>query len=110
MKTIGSTIRNLREDRKLNSKDLCDALGFNTSTYSKLENDRKSIDVDELKAIAKFYGVSADYILGIDEPKTDIVMYMQRTKNLGDEDIAEINMILSMMDQAISLNEMKARR
>ncbi len=110
MKTIGDTIKNLRESKKLNSKDLCDALGFNTSTYSKLENDRKSIDVHELKAIAKFYDVSADYILGIDEPKADIVMYMQRTKNLGDEDINEVKKILSMMDQAISLNEMKSRR
>jgi transcriptional regulator with XRE-family HTH domain len=110
MKTIGNTIKNLRETKKLNSKDLCDALGFSTSTYSKLENDRKSIDVHELKAIAQFYDVSADHILGIDEPKTDIVIYMQRTKNLGDEDINEVKMILSMMDQAISLNEMKSRR
>lgn len=110
MKTIGDTIRNLRESKQLNSKDLCDTLGFNTSTYSKLENDKKSIDITELKSIAQYYNVTADYILGIDEPKSDIVMYMQRTKNLGDEDISEIELILSMMDQAISLKEMKSRR
>lgn len=109
MKTIGEIIRELRESKNLNSKDLCIALGFNSSTYSKLENDKKSIDVDELRMLSQFYEISADYILGINEPKTDIVMYMQIDKNLGNEDISEIQMILTMMDEAVTLQNMKMR-
>lgn len=109
MKTISERIKELREKKNLSSKDLCSLLDFNPSTYSKLENEKKSIDVEELKKISEFYGISADYILGIDAPKSDIIAYMKKDKNLGDEDIQEIQMILSMMDEAVTFKNMRSR-
>ncbi|WP_054870962.1 helix-turn-helix domain-containing protein [Caloranaerobacter sp. TR13] len=109
MKTIGERIRKLRESKGLNAKELCSLLDINPSTYSKLENDKKSIDVEELRKITSFYNVSADYILGINKVQEDIVMYMKRDKNLDNSDIEEIQMILSMMDEAITLKNMRER-
>jgi transcriptional regulator with XRE-family HTH domain len=109
MKTISERIKELRETKNLTSKDLCALLDINPSTYSKLENDKKSIDVDELKKISEFYAVSADYILGIASPKTDIIAYMKRDKNLEDADIKEVQMILSMMDEAVTFKNMRSR-
>lgn len=109
MKTIGERIRELRESKGLNAKDLCSSLNINPSTYSKLENDKKSIDVEELRKLTSFYNVSADYILGINNVQEDIVMYMKRDKNLDNSDIEEIQMILSMMDEAITLKNMRER-
>ncbi|QNU67171.1 helix-turn-helix domain-containing protein [Ruminiclostridium herbifermentans] len=109
MTLISDRIRELRENKKISSKDLCSILNFNPSTYSKLENNKKSIDVEELKKISEFYNVSADYILGIDKPKNDIIAYMKKDKELDDNDIKEVQMILSMMDEAIAFNEIRSR-
>jgi transcriptional regulator with XRE-family HTH domain len=109
MKTIGERIKELRESKDLSAKDLCSFIDINTSTYSKLENDKKSIDVEELKKLTKFYNVSADYLLGTNDTQEDIVMYMKRDKNLNNSDIEEIQMILSMMDEAITLQNMRER-
>lgn len=109
METIGERIRGLRESKELNSKDLASILDINPSTYSKLENDKKSIGVDEFKKITEYFSVSADYILGTNESKEDIVVYMKRDKKMSDEDISEVQMILSMMDEAITLSNMKKR-
>ena len=109
MALISERIRELRENKNLNSKDLCTILEFNPSTYSKLENNKKSIDVEELKKISEFYDVSADYILGIDEPKIDIIAYMKKDKELDDNNIKEVEMILSMMDEAVVFNDMRSK-
>lgn len=109
MKTIGRNLRNLRESKDLSSKELANALDINVSTYSKLENGKKSINVEELRKITTFFSVSADDILGTNDPKEDVIMYMKRDKNMSDEDISEVQMILSMMDEAITLLDMKKR-
>lgn len=109
MNTIGNRIKELRELKGLNAKELSAYLDINPSTYSKLENDKKSIDVDELQKMTGFYNVSADYILGIDKVQEDIVMYMSKDKNLGGKDIEEIQIIIAMMDEAITLKKMRER-
>ncbi len=109
MQTIGERIRDLRASKGLNSKELANILDINTSTYSKLENDKKSIGVEELKKVTEYFSVSADHILGTNESKEDIVLYMKKDKSMSDEDISEVQMILSMMDQAITLSDMKKR-
>ena len=109
MKTIGERIKELRESKNLSAKDLCSYININTSTYSKLENDKKSIDVDELRKLTNFYNVSADYLLGTNNNQEDIVMYMKKDKHLNNSDIEEIQMILSMMNEAITLRNMRER-
>ena len=109
MNFVGNRLKELRDSRTMNSKDLCIALDFNASTYSKLENGKKSIDVDELRKLTKYYSVTADYILGIEKRQKDVVAYMKTDKNLEVSDINEIQMILSMMDDANVLQKMKNR-
>ncbi|MGB4438095.1 MAG: helix-turn-helix transcriptional regulator [Sedimentibacter sp.] len=109
MKTIGDRVRGLRESKDLSAKELCSFIEINPSTYSKLENDKKSIDIEELRKLTSFYDVSADYILGINNVQDDIVLYMKRDKNLENNDIKEIQIILSMMDEAITLKNMRDR-
>ena len=109
MNTVADRLKELRENRMINAKDLCNAIDLNTSTYSKLENGKKSIDVDELRKLTKYFSVTADFILGIGKPQKDVVAYMKTDKNLGEEDINEIQMIFSMMDDATALMGMKSR-
>ena len=54
MSTVGERIKSLRESKGLTSKNLAEILNINQSTYSKLENNKKSISVSELKKITEF--------------------------------------------------------
>ena len=57
-------IRDLREDRDLKQKDLADLLKVHQTTYSDYELGRLNIPISALHALADFYGVSIDYLLG----------------------------------------------
>ena len=63
-------IRDLREDRDLKQAELAKVLGTTQQNYSKIETGRSDISGEKLMKLAKYYNISADYILGlIDEPK-----------------------------------------
>lgn len=58
-------IRELREDNDIRQKDIADLLHITQSAYSYIENGQRKLTADELKILALFYKVSADYILEI---------------------------------------------
>lgn len=65
--TPGTRIRKLRVQNDLGQKALADELGYKTyTTISKWESDKSLPPGRELKKIALFFGVSVDYILGLD--------------------------------------------
>ena len=67
---IYSRLRDLREDRDLTQKQIADILGISQTGYSKYEVGSCDIPTQVLRSLAKFYNVSADYLLGlIDEPR-----------------------------------------
>lgn len=106
--SIGNKLRGLRESSGYTSKQVSEFININPSTYSKLENDKKSIDIDELRALTKLYNISADEILGTDEEE-DIIKYMKKDKFLNDDEIKEVQMIIEMMDEATVLLEILKR-
>lgn len=63
-------IRDLREDRDRQQKELAALLNITQAQYSNLENQKSDITGEKLIALCKLYNVSADYILGlIDHPR-----------------------------------------
>ena len=57
-------LRDLREDRDLKQRDLAELLKVHQTTYSDYELNRLNIPVAVLHALADFYSVSVDYLLG----------------------------------------------
>ena len=57
-------LRDLREDRDLKQKDLADLQKVHQTTYSDYELGRLNIPISALHALADYYGVSIDYLLG----------------------------------------------
>ena len=57
-------LRDLREDRDLKQKDLAGLLKVHQTTYSDYELGRLNIPISALHALADYYGVSIDYLLG----------------------------------------------
>ena len=63
-------MRNLREDSDLTQKELSRVLNCSQQVYSNYELGQRDIPTDILIKLARFYDVSTDYILGLDdEPK-----------------------------------------
>ncbi len=60
-------IRDLREDKDLTQTDLAKVLNIQQKTYSQYELDQRKIPIDIIVNIARFYKVSTDYILGVEE-------------------------------------------
>lgn len=63
-------IKALREDRDLKQREVAEYLHIARSTYSGYENAWSDTPTEILIALARYYGVSADYLLGMtDETK-----------------------------------------
>ena len=57
-------LRDLREDKDLNQKDIADMLSIHQTTYSDYELGRLNIPISSLHILADYYRVSIDYLLG----------------------------------------------
>ena len=58
-------IRELREDRDLNQQTFADLLNISQTTYSRYESGTLDISSVSLIKLAKFYGTSIDYLIGL---------------------------------------------
>jgi transcriptional regulator with XRE-family HTH domain len=62
-------LRDIREDRDLTQRQVADHLHIRQNTYSQYENGQRGLPIDTLIKLARYFGVSTDYILGLtDEP------------------------------------------
>lgn len=62
-------IRDLREDANLTQKQVGEAINVPQRTYAYYESGQRMVPPRVLCALADFYNVSVDYILGrVDEP------------------------------------------
>ena len=64
-------LRTLRKDRGLTQSELGKALGVSPSTIGMYEQGRREPDKDALLAIANFFNVTTDYLLGNDTPASN---------------------------------------
>jgi transcriptional regulator with XRE-family HTH domain len=55
----------LRKARGLTQDEIARMVGINQRQYSNIERGASFITVDKIEALAGFYNVSADYILGL---------------------------------------------
>lgn len=62
-------IKNLREDKDLTQKDVAKVINKSQQGYSHIEEGRAELKIDDLIKLCKFYGVSADYMIGMTDDK-----------------------------------------
>lgn len=67
--SVGKTIADLREKRSLSQAQLAKKLHISTSTLGMYETDKRKPNTDMLKALADFFNVSTDYLLGRKDEK-----------------------------------------
>lgn len=62
---LGKRLKELRSELKLTQKQVASALGLNTVTYLHYEKGQREPPLGVLVDMAKFFGVSSDYLLGL---------------------------------------------
>lgn len=67
--TTQERLKDLRVERELTLEQLAAATGLSKSGLSRYENSFEYISSTSIIILAKFYGVSADYLLGLSEKK-----------------------------------------
>ena len=72
-------IRQLREDNDLTQKVVADYLYCDQSLYSKYERGVRDIPVGIVVKLAKLYGTSTDYILGLTDVKEPYKRISEKT-------------------------------
>ncbi len=58
-------IKDLREDREMKQSEIASILDITQQQYSLYEKGKRDIPLDLLIKLAKYYGVSIDYLLGL---------------------------------------------
>lgn len=71
VKNYNDRLRELREDNDLKQKDIAKVLGINQQVYSRYELGIRSLPIEHLIKLCKFYNVSSDLILGIETDNTE---------------------------------------
>ena len=65
--TLGEKILLLREEKELNQTELGKAVNMTQRKISYIENDKYEPSMDDIKALCKFFNISADYLLGFNK-------------------------------------------
>ena len=77
--TTGGRISILRESRNVLQKDLAKAIHVDPVVLNRIEKGKRSARDEEIKAIADYFNVSADYLLGRETPKITVLSNEQAT-------------------------------
>lgn len=85
--TVRSRIKTLRESAGLSQKELAEILSIQRVSLNYYEMGTRLPKTEAIIAMSKFFGVSADYLLGLDEPqyldsKTNAIRFTGLPANL----------------------------
>ena len=67
---LSQRILQLRKELGLNQKELGEAVGLSHKAISTIESGTRSTTIEKLVALARFFGVSTDFLLGLSESRT----------------------------------------
>ncbi len=62
-------MRDLREDHDKTQQEIADVLGTSQTMYARYEREANELPIRHLITLCNYYGVSADYILGLKDTR-----------------------------------------
>ena len=66
---VAACLRKTRIEKRYTQEDIADVLQMTQQQYSRYELGMHEIPVRHVITLCKFYGISADVLLGLDEEK-----------------------------------------
>lgn len=68
--SITENLKKIRKERKLNQADIADLLQTTQQQYSKYEKGIHEVPSRHIVTLCRYYGVSADWLLGLQEGRS----------------------------------------
>ena len=98
---LGTRIAELRKQKGISQEDLADVLCTTRQAVSKWEREESDPDIDRLKDLASYFGVSIDYLLGYDVESTAVNSFIDRlTKCVVERSLdVDIDEVKSMVNK-----------
>src|SRR5262245_30799211 len=81
--TLGHRLKKLREEHGINQEDLAKVLDLDRTALSLIENDKRSLKVEQLVKISKFMNISTDELLNLESP---VEVILEREVNTSIEE------------------------
>ena len=109
---IGTNIRKIREERGIKQQEIADLINMHRSNYSKIENDQREISVVALSKIARFFNLTVDQLINMEEgmPKEIQVQdksTLEQLKLIQELEPEEKNMVFKMIDTFLTKKKFK---
>jgi transcriptional regulator with XRE-family HTH domain len=101
MATFQERMKEIRTKKDITLEDLAKALNTTKSTLSRYENNLRLPNVDFINQLAKYFGVSVDYLLG----NTDIPESKSSETKLTKKDEKDIQKALSKTLEQLENNQ-----
>ena len=60
-------LKNVREDRDYTQAEIGKILNKSQQGYNHIEAGRAELKIEDLKILCKFYGLTADYLIGLSD-------------------------------------------
>lgn len=67
MEIVSKVLIELRKEKGLTQQQVANYLKIDRSNYSKYERGKLEVSIYMLRELSKFYGVSTDYLLGLEK-------------------------------------------
>ncbi|MGD9901716.1 MAG: helix-turn-helix domain-containing protein [Spirochaetales bacterium] len=64
---IGKRLKELRQEKNISQKEIADAIGVDISSISYWENEIYEPKASYIFKLAKFFDVTSDYLLGLED-------------------------------------------
>lgn len=78
-KDIGQRIKELRKARDMDQLEASNIIGVSRSQWSNLENGKRNLNIQQIKTIADFFGVSLS-TLGVESEEIETIELLERAK------------------------------
>ncbi len=99
MANFGEKLRKLRQGKKLSLDEMAEATKSSKSFLWELEKGTKNPSAEKLAELAKFFGVTLDYLMDKedDRPLDTATEIFNRVNNLSLEDQEKVNQFIKLM-------------
>ena len=99
MASFGKKLRKLRQEKKLSLDEMAEATNSSKSFLWELEKGTKNPSAEKLAELAKFFGVTLDYLMDKEDsrPLDTATEIFNRVNNLSLEDQEKVNQFIKIM-------------
>ena len=105
-------LKELRNEKGLTTRELAEIYGVSHASISRAETGDRNLNEDDIAFFTKFFNVSADYLLGISNTRTNTIQVIDMTnskdgvtpiqmeviKKIDDLDVKDLEQIMDYID------------